>query len=164
MSRGIRARGLRQPFIVILVARCYVFVRGDYKHGPDRTRDGEVRAARRVGRVCVPPLDLQPFKAGLLHPLSHPVVTAKAALAAVFVYHELKLAVADARSSKILAALFAPVVTLADKVKALGSSLTGGATDAAAINSVQAGGGQIVQAAGAKGIQIPDIPAATPSG
>jgi hypothetical protein len=105
-----------------------------------------------------------PFKAGLLHPLSHPVVTAKAALAAVFVYHELKLAVADAKSSKILSALFAPVVALADKVKALGSSLTGGATDAAAINAVQAGGGQIVQAAGAKGIQIPDIPVATPSG
>ena len=76
----------------------------------------------------------------------------------------MKLAVADAKSSKILSALFAPVAALADKVKALGSSLTGGAADAAAINGVQAGGGQIVQAAGAKGIQIPDVPVATPSG
>jgi hypothetical protein len=101
-----------------------------------------------------------PFKAGLLHPLSHPVVAAKAALAAVFVYHELKLAVADAKSSKILSELFAPVVALADKAKALGNSLT----DSAAINGVQTGAGRIVQAAGAKGIQVPDVPVATPSG
>jgi hypothetical protein len=105
-----------------------------------------------------------PFKAGLLHPLSHPVATAKAGLAATFVYHELKLAVADAKSSKILSGLFSPVVAVADKVKSLGSSLSGGAADAAAINGVQAGGGQIVQSAAAKGVQIPDVPVATPSG
>lgn len=105
-----------------------------------------------------------PFKAGQLHPLSHPFVVAKAALAAAFVYHELKLAIADARSSKLLSALFAPVVALADKAKALGSSLHGGTPDASAINGAQAAGGQIVQAAGAKGVQIPDVPVASPSG
>ena len=40
----------------------------------------------------------KPAKAGdLSHPLEHKLTTVKAALAAAFVYHELKLALADAQ-------------------------------------------------------------------
>src|SRR5881275_2563083 len=40
----------------------------------------------------------KPAKAGeLAHPFQHPLTAAKAALAAAFVYHEVKLALADAQ-------------------------------------------------------------------
>jgi hypothetical protein len=68
-----------------------------------------------------------PWKAGDFHKLfSHKIALAKAALAAVFCYHELKLAAEDAKSSKILSALFSPVTLLASKMSALKSQLSGG--------------------------------------
>src|SRR5436190_5979958 len=58
----------------------------------------------------------KPAKAGeLRHPLGHPLTAAKAALAAVFVYHEVKLALADAQSDPTLSKLVAPITALQNK-------------------------------------------------
>ena len=106
-----------------------------------------------------------PFKAGAFSkPLSHKAALVKAALAGLFIYHELKLAVQDAKASKILAPLVAPLTAIADKVSALKSQLAGGKFNPSDINGVQALGGQIVGGAAAKGIQVPDIPVNSPTG
>jgi hypothetical protein len=72
----------------------------------------------------------KPAKAGeLSHPLSHKLTTLKAALAAGFVYHELKLALADAQADPTLSKLVAPVTALQNKLHGLvGSVKSGGAT------------------------------------
>jgi hypothetical protein len=72
----------------------------------------------------------KPAKAGeLSHPLSHKLTTLKAALAAAFVYHELKLALADAQADPTLSKLVAPVTALQNKLHSLvGSVKSGGAT------------------------------------
>ncbi len=71
----------------------------------------------------------KPIKAGdLRHPLSHKLTTIKAALAAAFVYHELKLALKDAQSSPTLSKLVAPVTALQAKIHGLGSSVKSGDT------------------------------------
>lgn len=71
----------------------------------------------------------KPIKSGeLTHPLSHKLTTTKAALAAAFVYHELKLALSDAQADPTLSKLVAPVTALQTKIKDLGSSVKGGNT------------------------------------
>jgi len=68
-----------------------------------------------------------PWKAGDFHKLfSHKIALAKAALAAVFCYHEIKLAAGYVKDSKILSALFSPVTALASKLSALKSQLSSG--------------------------------------
>jgi hypothetical protein len=68
-----------------------------------------------------------PWKAGDFHKLfSHKIALAKAALAAVFCYHEIKLAAGYVKDSKILSALFSPVTALASKLGALKSQLSAG--------------------------------------
>jgi hypothetical protein len=52
----------------------------------------------------------KPIKAGALrHPTTHKLALVKAGLASAFVYHELKIAADDAKSSKLLSPLVAPV-------------------------------------------------------
>jgi hypothetical protein len=107
----------------------------------------------------------KPFKAGSFsHPFSHKIALIKAALASLFIYHELKLAVQDAKSSKILAPLLAPVTALAAKLSALRGELAGGHANGSSIDAVQANGGQVIQSAGSQGIQIPDVPVSSPTG
>jgi hypothetical protein len=107
----------------------------------------------------------KPLKAGAFsRPLSHKLALFKAALASLFIYHELKLAAVDVRSSKILSALFSPITALAAKVSALRDQLLGGRFNSADINAIQAGGGQIVTTAGAKGYPAPDIAVSSPTG
>jgi hypothetical protein len=100
----------------------------------------------------------KPFKAGdFSHPLLHKLAVLKAALAAAFVYHELKLAVADAQQSSILRPLVAPLDALGAKFAALKSEITSGHTSASDINGLQAGGGVIGAAAAAKGYPVQDV-------
>ena len=69
----------------------------------------------------------KPIKAGdLRHPFSHKLTTIKAALAAAFVYHELKLALAAAQGSPTLSKLVAPITSLQSKIQGLGSSVKSG--------------------------------------
>jgi hypothetical protein len=107
----------------------------------------------------------KPFKAGAFSkPLSHKLAIVKAALSSLFIYHELKLAATDAKSSKILSTLVAPITASVAAMSALRSKLVKGKFDGAEIDQVQQLGGQVVSEASSKGIQIPDIPVNSPTG
>src|SRR5947209_2597206 len=69
-------------------------------------------------RYIYKPLKQGKFSGGLFH---HKVATIKAALAAAFAYHEVKLALKDARSSKILSKALSPLLSLQTKLAALGT-------------------------------------------
>ena len=81
----------------------------------------------------------KPARAGeLTHPLSHKLTVVKAGAAALFTYHELKLAAQDVKSSPLLSKLFAPITIVATKIKNLDSSIKGGhasGSDVEGINS-----------------------------
>lgn len=102
----------------------------------------------------------EPFKAGdFKHPFSHKLVIVEAGLAAGFVYHELKLAATDVKSSKILSTLFAPLTIVADKAKSLVSQVRGGNT--AQVDGVNSSLASIKSTAASNGQSITDqIPSA----
>lgn len=104
----------------------------------------------------------QPVKAGdLRHPFLHKFTLVKAGLAAVFVYHELKLAAVDVHSSKILRALFRPLTAAAATVRSLRSSITGGG-GASSVTGLNSQLTQIGNTASSKGQTISDsIPGAS---
>jgi hypothetical protein len=95
----------------------------------------------------------RPIKAGALkHPFSHKLALIKAGLAGLFVSHELRLAVTDAKASKVLRPVVAPLTAAADKLDGLKSSITGGSvnpSDLDAINSQLSQAGQTAKSAGA---------------
>jgi hypothetical protein len=99
-----------------------------------------------------------PWKAGDFHKLvSHKIALAKAALAAVFCYHEIKLAAENVKSSKILSALFSPITRLASKLSALKSELAGGHYNA--LSGIQSEIGSISSLASHKGQTVtPTVP------
>ena len=79
----------------------------------------------------------KPLKAGeFAHPLSHKLAIAKAALAAAFVIHELRIARMDARASPLLSKLFSPLTALAGTLAAVGANLKSKIVNSPAINSV----------------------------
>jgi hypothetical protein len=99
----------------------------------------------------------KPLKAGAFsRPASHKAAIAKALLASIFVFHEVKLAAADAQASPVLRPLFAPLTAAAHKVSVFAASLRRGQAPPAAINDLQASGGMIAQTAAAKGYPAPD--------
>ena len=93
------------------------------------------------------------FSGGLLH---HKLATLKAALAAAFAYHEVKLALQDARSSKLLSTALSPLLALQTKLGALTSGLKHGNVDGTAITSANADAGQTSQAGAHAGRPITD--------
>jgi hypothetical protein len=97
----------------------------------------------------------KPFRAGdFKHPLLHKLTLLKAGLAGLFVYHELKLAATDVKSSKLLSALFSPITLVASKLQALKSSLTSGKASASDLEGVKSGLDQVGSAAASKGTPI----------
>src|SRR5947209_5672592 len=80
------------------------------------------------------------FSGGLFH---HKLATLKAALAAAFAYHEVRLALNDARSSKILSSLLSPLLALQTKLTTLRSELQGGTVNPAEIASANGDTGAI---------------------
>lgn len=98
------------------------------------------------------------FSGGLLH---HKVATVKAALAAAFAYHEIRLALDDARSSKILSTLLHPLLALQTKLSSLHDGLKSGKVDGSAIDSAQSDTSSISAQSSQKGQPIQDQP--TPS-
>jgi hypothetical protein len=105
----------------------------------------------------------KPLKAGALtHPLSHKVATIKAALAAAFVYHELKLALADAQADPTLSHLVAPITALQNKVNGLGSGLKSGQVNSAQIEDANGSIGSISSAASAAGQTITEQTPSSP--
>ena len=86
----------------------------------------------------------KPIKAGgLRNPTAHKLALVKAGLAAVFVYHELKVAADDAKSSKLLSPLVAPLTAAGDKLSSLKTSIAHGSVNEADIESVNSQLGQI---------------------
>ena len=105
----------------------------------------------------------KPFKAGAFSGgvFKHKLTVVKAGLAALFVYHELKLAVKDAQASPKLSKLVAPLTALADKIKAIGSSVKSGKPDASSLSSANGDITSVSGLASAAGISVPDqIPSA----
>ena len=97
----------------------------------------------------------KPFKAGDLHGFTHAFTIGKAVLAAVFVYHEVKLMVTDVKASKLLSFLATPITLVVAKLESLKSDITGGHLNA--LNGVQSGLGGIKQQSNAKGAVIKEI-------
>ena len=84
-----------------------------------------------------------PFKSGSLTKggfFSHKKALIAAALAGLFAYHEMKLAISDVSSSPLLKKLLSPVTALASKLSALASRLKGGHVDA---SSIQGASGEV---------------------
>lgn len=105
----------------------------------------------------------KPLKAGeLTHPLSHKLATLKAAAAAVFTYHELKLALAAAQADPTLSHLVAPITALQNKLSGVGSSLKSGTVDASQIEGANGSVGSIHNAATAAGAPITEQTPAAP--
>jgi hypothetical protein len=101
----------------------------------------------------------KPFRAGTLLGgglFRHKLALLKAGLAGLFAYHELKLALADAKASRILSKLLSPVTALAAKLAALGSSLKSGHVDSSSLGSANAGVSGIVSQAKQNGVSISD--------
>lgn len=98
----------------------------------------------------------EPFEAGdFKHPSEHKATVVTAALAAVFVYHEVKEAASDAQGSKALKTLFAPVTVLAAKFGSLGSALKSG--NASSISGIESSVGSIESSASKDGHSIKEV-------
>ncbi len=101
----------------------------------------------------------KPFKAGSFTGaslLKHKAAIVKAGLAGLFAYHELKLALADAKASPILSKLLTPVDALAAKLSTLGSRLKGGHIDGSSITSANADVTNLAAQAHQSGASISD--------
>ncbi len=80
----------------------------------------------------------KPFRAGVFsHPFLHKLSLVKAGLAALFIAHELRIAAADVRASRILRTLFSPLTAIAARIGRLRSAITGGSVSASDLNGVQ---------------------------
>jgi hypothetical protein len=107
----------------------------------------------------------KPAKAGeLSHPLSHKLTTLKAALAAAFVYHELKLALADAQADPTLSKLVAPVTALQDKLHSLVGSVKSGGATAGDVSGLDSAISSIKGEAASAGQPITEQTPSSPSG
>ena len=107
----------------------------------------------------------KPAKAGdLSHPLEHKLTTLKAALAAAFVYHELKLALADAQADPTLSKLVAPITALQNKLHGLAGSVKSGGASAADVDGLDSTISSIKGLASSAGQPITEQTPATPSG
>ena len=107
----------------------------------------------------------KPAKAGdLSHPLEHKLTTVKAALAAVFVYHQLKLALADAQADPTLSKLVAPITDLQNKLHSLTGSVKSGGASPADVTSLDSTISSIKGQAASAGHMITEQTPATPSG
>jgi hypothetical protein len=107
----------------------------------------------------------KPAKSGeLAHPFRHPLVAAKAALAAAFTYHELKLALAAAQADPTLSKLVAPITALQNKLHGVESSVKSGGTSASDASSLDGAVSSIKSQSAADGQPIAEQAPANPSG
>jgi len=97
-----------------------------------------------------------PFRSGAFSGglFKHKLALAKAALAGVFAYRELRLALADARASSLLSKLLEPVEALAGKLAALASRLKGGHVEAGALAAAAGEAQGLVSLASGSGLSI----------
>jgi hypothetical protein len=98
----------------------------------------------------------KPYKDGKLSGFTHKLALLKAGLAGLFAYHEVKLALVDAKSSPLLSKLLSPLTALSDKLQALGTQLKGGTIDKTAIEGANTQLGVADAAARAAGQPVSD--------
>ncbi len=105
----------------------------------------------------------KPAKAGdFAHPLSHKLTVVKAGAAALFTYHELKLAAEDVKSSALLSKLFAPLTIAAAKIKGLGSTIKGGNVSTSDVDGINSSLASIKSTASSNGQGFSDqVPSAS---
>jgi hypothetical protein len=97
----------------------------------------------------------KPLKAGdLKNPLSHKAALVKAGFAAAVVYHEVKLALADAKADPTLSKLVAPLTALEAKLKGLPSSVKNGTVSTSDLNSTNTTIASLKQQAASSGQSI----------
>ena len=106
-------------------------------------------------RYIYKPFKQGAFAGGVLH---HKGATLKAALAGAFAYHEVKLALADARSSAILSKVLSPLLALQTGLRSLTSGLRHGKVDPAGIESANSSAAQASSASASAGQPIRDQP------
>lgn len=107
----------------------------------------------------------KPAKTGeLTHPFLHKLATIKAALAALFVYHELKLALKDAQADPTLSKLVAPITALQNRFHGLSGQARSGAASAASVGGLDSLVSSVKQQSAALGHPIAEQVPATPSG
>ena len=107
----------------------------------------------------------KPAKAGTLrHPFEHPLTAVKAALAAAFVYHELKLALADAQADPTLSKLVAPITALQDKLHGVAGNVKSGGASPADADGLDSAVSSIKDQAAGAGQAITEQTPASPSG
>ena len=107
----------------------------------------------------------KPAKAGTLtHPLQHPLTAGKAALAAAFVYHEVKLALADAQADPTLSKLVAPITDLQNKLHSLAGSVKSGGASAGDVTGLDSIISSIKDQASSAGQTITEQTPSSPSG
>jgi hypothetical protein len=94
------------------------------------------------------------------------VVATKAGLAGLFAYHELKIALQDARADPALSRLVAPLDALAARLQSVGASLKRGNVDAAGIQAANGQVAGLAQQSARAGATVRDIkpPASLPAG
>ncbi len=104
----------------------------------------------------------KPFKAGGFTPVSsHKLAIVKAGAAGLFAYHEIKVALLDARSSPTLSKLVSPLTALGAKLHALGARLHGGKLDSSGITHAGSAVSSLGSRSAGSGASIRDL--ATPS-
>ncbi len=100
----------------------------------------------------------KPAKAGdFSHPFLHKLTLIKAALAGLFVYHELKLALKDAQADPTLSKLVAPITALQTRTAELASSIKSGQASPAGISAANGSIGSIGQLASQAGQPVADL-------
>lgn len=104
----------------------------------------------------------KPFRSGGFTPISsHKLAIVKAAAAGLFAYHEVKIALVDARSSPTLSKLVSPLTALQARLGSLGRQLHGGSLVPAAITAANSGVSGVTGLGARSGAIIHDL--ATPS-
>jgi hypothetical protein len=107
----------------------------------------------------------KPAKAGTLtHPFQHPLTAAKAALAAAFTYHELKLALADAQADPTLSKLVAPITALQDKFRGVSDSVKSGDVSSGDVGGLDSAISSLKSQAASAGQTITEQAPSSPSG
>ncbi len=97
----------------------------------------------------------KPLKAGdFSHPLAHKAALVKGAIAAAFVYHEVKLALHDAQSSRLLSKVVAPLTGLAAVFAGLKARIKSGHIDSAQLQQANSQIGSIKQHASTVGAPV----------
>ncbi len=104
----------------------------------------------------------KPFRnGGFTPPLKHKLAIVKAGAAALFAYHEIKIALIDAQSSALLSKLLSPLTALRTRLGSLGQHLHSGQLNPSAITGANGAVSNLGSLGASNGATIRDL--ATPS-